>query len=194
VEIPPNELAFEAGDTVFDSPRPLPFPYLYFPMNAAELILNPDGSIYHLNLLPEDVAPIVILVGDQGRVPKVSKFFNSIDVIKQKREFITHTGWIGEKRITVLSTGIGSDNIDIVLNELDELVNIDLKSRQPKENLTSLHLIRIGTSGSMHPDVHVDDILVSSATIDLPESFRRGHCRERSSRRGDGGENRYPNA
>lgn len=134
-------------------------------MNAAELILNADGSIYHLNLLPEDVAPTVILVGDQGRVPKVSKFFNSIDVIKQKREFITHTGWIGDKRITVLSTGIGTDNIDIVLNELDALVNIDLETRQVKEKLTSLNLIRIGTSGSMHPEVHVDDILVSTLAV-----------------------------
>ena len=134
-------------------------------MNAAELILNSDGSIYHLNLLPEDIAPTVILVGDPGRVPKVSKFFHTIDVIKQKREFITHSGWIGDKRITVISTGIGTDNIDIVVNELDALVNIDLQTRMPKEKLTSLNLIRIGTSGSIHPDVHADDIVVSGMAV-----------------------------
>jgi uridine phosphorylase len=134
-------------------------------MNASELILNPDGSVYHLNLLPEDVAPIVILVGDPGRVPKVSKFFHTIDVIKQKREFITHSGWIGYKRITVISTGIGTDNIDIVMNELDALVNIDLQTRKPKEKLTSLNLIRIGTSGSIHPDVHADEIVVSGLAV-----------------------------
>lgn len=134
-------------------------------MNAAELILNPDGSIYHLNLLPQDVAPTVILVGDPGRVSKVSKFFSSIDVIKQKREFITHTGWMGDKRITVISTGIGTDNIDIVLNELDALVNVDLHTRMPKEDLTSLNLIRIGTSGSIHPDVHADEIVVSGMAV-----------------------------
>lgn len=134
-------------------------------MNAAELILNPDGSIYHLNLLPEDIAPTVILVGDPARVPKVSKFFHTLDVIKQKREFITHTGWIDDKRITVISTGIGTDNIDIVLNELDALVNIDLQTRLPKEKLVSLNLVRIGTSGSIHPDVHMDDIVISGMAV-----------------------------
>ena len=134
-------------------------------MNAAELILNPDGSIYHLNILPEDVAPTVILVGDPGRVAKVSNFFDTIDVIKQKREFITHTGWFNQQRITVISTGIGTDNIDIVLNELDALVNVDLNSRLPKEKLTSLNLIRIGTSGSIHPDVYTSDIVVTGIAI-----------------------------
>lgn len=134
-------------------------------MNAAELILNADGSIYHLNLLPEDIAPTVILVGDPGRVSKVSNFFDTIDVIKQKREFITHTGWFNKKRITVISTGIGTDNIDIVVNELDALVNVDLETRIPKENLTSLNLIRIGTSGSIHPDAFVDEIVVSGLAV-----------------------------
>ena len=134
-------------------------------MNAAELILNPDGSIYHLNLLPEDVAPTVILVGDPGRVSKVSNFFDTIDLIKQKREFITHTGWFNNQRITVISTGIGTDNIDIVINELDALVNVDLKTRKVKENLTSLNLIRIGTSGSIHPDVLADDIVVTGLAV-----------------------------
>jgi uridine phosphorylase len=134
-------------------------------MNAAELLLNTDGSIYHLNLIPEDVAPTVILVGDPGRVSKVSNFFDTIDVIKNKREFITHTGWFYKKRITVISTGIGTDNIDIVLNELDALVNVDFNTRQPKEILTTLNLIRIGTSGSIHPDVLVDDIVVSGLAV-----------------------------
>lgn len=134
-------------------------------MNAAELILNPDGSIYHLNLLPEDVGSVVILVGDPGRVPKVSRYFNTIDVMKQKREFITHTGWIGTTRISVISTGIGTDNIDIVMNELDALVNIDFHTRLPKEKNTSLMIIRIGTSGSIHPDIHVDDIVVSAMGV-----------------------------
>jgi uridine phosphorylase len=134
-------------------------------MNAAELILNPDGSIYHLNLLPEDIAPTVILVGDPGRVSKVSNFFDTIDVIKHKREFITHTGWFHGKRITVISTGIGTDNIDIVINELDALVNINLSTRMPKEELTSLNLIRIGTSGSIHPDVLTDDIVVTGLAV-----------------------------
>jgi len=134
-------------------------------MNEAELILNSDGSIYHLNLLPEDVAPTVILVGDPGRVAKVSNFFDTIDVIKNKREFITHTGWFNKKRITVISTGIGTDNIDIVVNELDALVNVDLKTRLPKEELTSLNLIRIGTSGSIHPEVLVDQIVVSGLAV-----------------------------
>ncbi len=131
-------------------------------MNAAELITNTDGSIYHLHLLPEDVAPTVILVGDPDRVGLVSKFFKTIEVKKQKREFVTHTGWYQEKRITVLSTGIGTDNIDIVLNELDALVNIDFEKRQPKVNLQSLNIIRIGTSGAIHPDILTDDIVVST--------------------------------
>ncbi len=134
-------------------------------MNAAELILNADGSVYHLHLLPEDIAPTVILVGDQDRVPLVSRHFDRIDIKKQKREFITHTGWLGKNHITVISTGIGPDNIDIVLNELDALVNIDFSGRMVKEKLTSLDLIRIGTSGSIHPDIDTDEIVVSAIGI-----------------------------
>ena len=130
-------------------------------MKESELILNPDGSIYHLALLPEDIAPTIILVGDQDRVQLVSQHFDRIEVKKQRREFITHTGRIGDKRISVISTGIGTDNIDIVLNELDALVNIDFITRTIKTSITSLTVIRIGTSGSIHPDVHLDDILVS---------------------------------
>ena len=136
-------------------------------MTEAELILNPDGSIYHLNLLPEDIASTIILVGDPGRVQKVSKFFRTIDLIKQKREFITHTGWVANKRVTVISTGIGTDNIDIVINELDALANIDLSTRQVKKELTPLNLIRIGTSGSVHPDVTAGSIVISHRAIGI---------------------------
>lgn len=131
------------------------------PISETDLILNPDGSIYHLNLLPGDVAETIITVGDPGRMGEVSKYFDRIDLKKGKREFITHTGWIGDKRITVISTGIGTDNIDIVLNELDALVNVDFTTRLIKEKLTSLNIIRIGTSGSLHVDLPVDTILVS---------------------------------
>lgn len=131
-------------------------------LSEADLIINPDGSIYHLNLLPEDIADTVITVGDLDRVPEISKHFDSIEVKKGKREFITHTGYIGKKRITVLSTGIGTDNIDIVFNELDALVNIDFSSRTIKEKLTSLDIIRIGTSGAVQPDLPMGTILASS--------------------------------
>ena len=126
-----------------------------------ELILNNDGSVYHLNLLPEDIAHTIINVGDPDRVKMVSGFFDSIELKKQKREFITHTGTYKGKRITVISTGIGTDNIDIVYNELDALVNIDLKTRMVKEKKTSLNLIRIGTSGSLMEDIAPDDFVFS---------------------------------
>lgn len=131
-------------------------------LSAADLIINPDGSIYHLNLLPEDIADTVITVGDLDRVPEISKHFDSIEVKKGKREFITHTGYIGKKRITVLSTGIGTDNIDIVFNELDALVNIDFEAREVKKELKSLDIIRIGTSGAVQPDIPMGTILASS--------------------------------
>ena len=131
-------------------------------LSAADLIINPDGSIYHLNLLPEDIADTVITVGDLDRVPEVSKYFDSIEVKKGKREFITHTGYLGKKRITVISTGIGTDNIDIVFNELDALVNIDFKSRTINKELRSLDIIRIGTSGAIQPDIEMGTILASS--------------------------------
>ncbi|MGZ3833419.1 MAG: nucleoside phosphorylase [Mucilaginibacter sp.] len=132
-----------------------------------ELILNADGSIYHLNLLPGDVAETVITVGDPDRVPQVSRHFDHIELKKGKREFVTHTGSIGGKRLTVLSTGIGTDNIDIVLNELDALVNIDLKTRLPKTQLQKLNIIRMGTSGVIQADIAIDTLLVSSAAIGL---------------------------
>lgn len=128
----------------------------------SELILNPDGSVYHLNLLPEDISDIIITVGDPDRVSQVSKYFDKIELKKGKREFITHTGLFKEKRISVISTGIGTDNIDIILNELDALVNIDLKTRQIKKQPKSLQLIRIGTSGCLVPNFPVDSTLLST--------------------------------
>ncbi len=133
----------------------------------SELILNADGSVYHLNLLPEDISDIVINVGDPDRVSKVSSFFDKIEIKKQKREFVTHTGYYKGRRITVLSTGIGTDNIDIVYNELDALVNIDLQKRTIKEKLSSLHLIRIGTSGALQPDIPVDSFVFSTFGLGL---------------------------
>lgn len=134
-------------------------------MKASELILNKDGSIYHLDLLPEDVAHNVIFVGDPDRVQQVSQHFDKIDFKKHKREFITHTGWFNNHRITVMSTGIGTDNVDIVINELDALVNIDFTTHKVKENLTSMNFIRIGTSGSIHPGLDCDQILVSALAV-----------------------------
>lgn len=133
----------------------------------SELILNPDGSVYHLNLLPEDISDVVINVGDPDRVSKVSDFFDSIEVKKQKREFVTHTGHYKGRRISVISTGIGTDNIDIVYNELDALVNIDLKTRTVKSNLTALNLIRIGTSGALQPEIPVDSFVFSTFGLGL---------------------------
>jgi uridine phosphorylase len=136
-------------------------------MQESELILNPDGSIYHLNLLPHDIADIVINVGDPDRVHAVSKFFNHIEIVKQKREFVTHTGYYNGRRMTVISTGIGTDNIDIVYNELDALVNVDLKTRKIKDQLTPLHLIRIGTSGALQADIDVDSFVFSTHGLGL---------------------------
>lgn len=133
----------------------------------SELILNSDGSIYHLNLRPEHLAPIVITVGDPDRVEHVSKYFDRIDFQIQKREFKTHTGILSGQRLTVISTGIGSDNIDIVLNELDALVNIDFKTRQIKSNLKSLRIVRIGTSGALQTDIPMDSFVMSSYGLDI---------------------------
>lgn len=129
-------------------------------IGPSELILNPDGSIYHLNLKPEHIAPTVIFVGDQNRVEKVAAHFDTIEYTTQKREFKTIVGSLKGRRFTVISTGIGPDNIDIVLNEIDALVNIDLKNRCVKEKLTSLQIIRMGTSGSLQKDIPVDSIVL----------------------------------
>ena len=137
------------------------------PIPETDLILNADGSIYHLNLLPEDIADTIITVGYPDRVGEVSIHFDSIELKKGKREFLTHTGYIGPNRITVLSTGIGTDNIDIVLNELDALANVDFQSRTEKPLKKSLRIIRIGTSGSLQESIAVDSILVSEYAIGL---------------------------
>lgn len=131
----------------------------------SELILNPDGSIYHLNLLPEDIADTIIFVGDQDRVPLVSQYFDSVEVRKGKREFITHSGMLRGKRISVISTGIGTDNIDIVLNEIDALVNVDFKTKTIKDEMRSVNIIRIGTSGSIQENIDMGTILVSEYAI-----------------------------
>ncbi len=133
----------------------------------SELILNSDNSVYHLNLHPHEISDTVINVGDPDRVKMVSAFFDSIEVKKQKREFVTHTGIYKGKRITVLSTGIGTDNIDIVYNELDSLANIDLEKREIKKTLKSLNLIRIGTSGSLQSDIPVDGFVFSQFGLGL---------------------------
>jgi len=127
----------------------------------SELILNPDGSIYHLNLKPENCATNIIFVGDQNRVPKVSKHFDSIEFETQKREFRTITGTYKGTRMSVISTGIGPDNIDIVMNELDALFNIDLENRTVKKEHTSLNIVRIGTSGSLQSDIPVDSFVLA---------------------------------
>ncbi|MBP3943883.1 nucleoside phosphorylase [Sphingobacteriaceae bacterium WQ 2009] len=134
-------------------------------IQESELIINPDGSIYHLNLLPEDIADTVITVGDPDRVAEVSKYFDRIELKKGKREFITHTGYIGTKRISVISTGIGTDNIDIVLNELDALVNINFQERTINETLKELSIIRIGTSGALQADIPMGTIVASAYGI-----------------------------
>jgi uridine phosphorylase len=128
----------------------------------SELIINPRGAIYHLDLKPDEIGGTVITVGDPDRVKEVSKHFDSIEVKRQHREFISHTGYIGKKRLTVLSSGIGPDNIDIVLNELDALANIDFSSRRIKDKLTSLNIVRIGTSGSLQADIPVDSFVAST--------------------------------
>lgn len=136
-------------------------------LKETELILNSDGSVYHLKLLEEDVADTVILVGDQGRVEQISKHFDSIECQKQNREFVTHTGTYKGSRITCISTGIGTDNIDIVLNELNAVVNIDLKSRQVKDSFRQLNLIRIGTSGSLQSDIPAGSYVTSEYGLGL---------------------------
>jgi uridine phosphorylase len=133
----------------------------------SELILNSDGSIYHLHLKPSDIADTLIFVGDQERVGEVTKYFDRIDFEMQSREFKTQTGSYKGKRLSVISTGIGPDNIDIVLNELDALVNIDFNTREIKATKTSLSIVRIGTSGALQPDIDVDSFVISSYGMDI---------------------------
>ena len=133
----------------------------------SELILNARGAIYHLDLKPDEIAQNIITVGDPGRVKEISKHFDRIEVERNHREFITHTGYIGNKRISVVSTGIGPDNIDIVLNELDALGNIDFDTRTINNELKQLNIIRVGTSGSLQADVPVDSFVASNHGLGL---------------------------
>lgn len=131
-------------------------------LSSSELVLNPNGSIYHCNIRPEELADTIILVGDPDRVPKVSQYFDTIEVKSQKREIVTHTGWLNGKRLTVISTGMGTDNIDIVINELDALANIDLVNKKIKTESTQLTFVRLGTSGSLQADIPVDTMVASN--------------------------------
>ena len=132
------------------------------PIPASQLVLNSEGAVYHLNLHPDHLADDVLLVGDPGRVELVASFFDKIEVERQNRELVTRTGYFNGKRITVLSTGMGTDNLDIVMNELDTLANIDLKTRMPKEEHRTLNLIRLGTCGALQPDIEVEDSYVAT--------------------------------
>lgn len=133
----------------------------------SELILSQDGQVYHLHLRPEEIADTIITVGDPDRVAQVSQYFDEIIFKTAKREFITHTGRIGKKPITVISTGIGPDNIDIVLNELDALVNIDFATREAKQKSTALKIIRLGTSGGLQADIAPGDLVLSTYGMGL---------------------------
>jgi len=134
---------------------------------ASEFILNSRGAVYHLDLRPEELAPTVITVGDPDRVQQVSRHFDKVEGMFRHREFVTHTGYIGSKRLSVVSTGIGTDNIDIVLNELDALANIDFSTRQVKPALTRLQIIRLGTSGALQEHIPVDGFVVSTHGLGL---------------------------
>lgn len=136
-------------------------------IEPSELIINKRGAIYHLDLRPEEIADTVITVGDPFRVKKVSRHFDSIEHQSHHREFITHTGYVGSSRISVVSTGIGPDNIDIVMNELDALVNINFEQRMPADERKALKLVRIGTSGSLQADIPVDSFVASTHGLGL---------------------------
>jgi uridine phosphorylase len=136
-------------------------------ISETDLIVNADGSVYHLHLLPHQIADTIIVVGDPDRVPMVSKYFDSIDYQIHKREFVTHTGKINNKNISVISSGIGTDNVDIVINELYALANINLATREVNKTHKALNIIRIGTSGSIQADVEVDSFLISEAAIGI---------------------------
>lgn len=133
----------------------------------SELIINPNGTIYHLELLPEQLADIVITVGDPDRVGEVSKYFDRIEFQIHHRELVTHTGYLNNKRLSVVSTGMGTDNIDIVLTELDALANIDFATRTPKKELTSLQIIRLGTSGGVSEELGNDEIIITETAFGL---------------------------
>lgn len=136
-------------------------------ISSSELIINDRGAIYHLNCRPEEIADSIITVGDPDRVQEISKYFDKIEFNNKHREFITHTGYIGNKRLTVMSTGIGPDNIDIVVNELDALVNIDLGRRVIKGKLQTLNIIRVGTAGSLQSHIPINSFVASTHGLGL---------------------------
>jgi uridine phosphorylase len=136
-------------------------------ISDTDLILNPDGSVYHLNLLPKHISDTIITVGDPSRVYMVSQFFDEVEFEMNKREFITHVGKYKGKKITVISTGIGTDNVEIFLSELDALVNVDLKTREPKSKKKKLKIVRIGTSGALQEDIALGTHLVSDYAVGL---------------------------
>ena len=136
-------------------------------LHPSELVLNPDGSIYHLKLRPEHLAKKIIVAGDPGRIAKISAHFDEIEHQIENREFVTHTGSFKGERVSAIATGIGTDNIDIVLNEIDAVVNIDLERREEKQEHTSLEIVRIGTCGSLQEDVPSDEVVVSTHAIGL---------------------------
>src|SRR5450432_4505323 len=136
-------------------------------IEESELIINSRGAIYHLDLRPDELAHKIFLVGDPGRVPVVSKYFDRVEIKQQHREFVSHTGLIGSERYSVISTGIGTDNIDIVMNELDALVNIDFSTRTIEPKLTQLNIIRFGTSGSLQKEIPVDSFVASTHGLGL---------------------------
>lgn len=136
-------------------------------MEKSELVLKPDGSVYHLALFPHEIADTIILVGDPERSDWVSSFFDKIEVSRRNREIISYTGYYKNKRISVVSTGMGTDNIDIVVNELDALANIDLEKREVKREHKSLNLIRIGTSGALHNKIDINNVVISEMALGM---------------------------
>ncbi len=134
---------------------------------SSELVLNSDGAVYHLNLHPEELAENVIVVGDPGRVSQISGYFDRIELKRSNREIVSHTGWLNGVRLTAMSTGMGTDNIDIVMNELDALVSFDLRNRVLKERPGKLKIIRLGTSGALQPDIPVNSFVVSRYALGL---------------------------
>lgn len=137
------------------------------PYSPTDLIVNADGSIYHLGIRPEHLADKIITVGDPNRVKQVSKHFDTVEVEVNKREFITHTGTFKGKRITAISSGMGTDNVEILMTELDALVNIDLTKREPKDTFSKFTIVRVGTSGTVQPDVPVDSLMLSAYGLGL---------------------------
>lgn len=140
-------------------------------MKESDLILNEDGSIYHLHLRPEDIPDLILLSGDPGRISKISDHFDHVDFKRQNREFVSHAGTLKGKKLLALSTGIGPDNIDIVMNELDALVNIDLNTREINGNRRSLTIVRIGTSGTLHADIPVGTLVTASHGMGMDGSL-----------------------